>query len=116
MVSARPAGGVRIPAMVTDVTGCTDQNRLGTKLPKALAVALSVHGIGTGSPIQEIKIDRVLSDRTNSRLEDLRIAVKMVRGKRLLGVHAMVVPGSQHGTGSGKKDGSGSSSCGFRMA
>jgi 3-isopropylmalate/(R)-2-methylmalate dehydratase large subunit len=58
-------------------------------------------------PIQEIKIDRVfIGSCTNSRLEDLRIAAKMVRGKKVApGVHAMVVPGSQHVKREAEKEG-----------
>ena len=46
--------------------------------------------------IQDIKIDRVfLGSCTNSRIEDLRAAAEVVKGRRVNGgVYAMVVPGS----------------------
>jgi 3-isopropylmalate/(R)-2-methylmalate dehydratase large subunit len=49
-----------------------------------------------GTPIREIKIDRVfIGSCTNSRIEDLRTAAAIVRGKRVhASVRAMVVPGS----------------------
>jgi 3-isopropylmalate/(R)-2-methylmalate dehydratase large subunit len=50
-----------------------------------------------GMPVQDIKIDRVfIGSCTNSRLEDLRAAARVVKGYRVNSkVRAMVVPGSQ---------------------
>jgi 3-isopropylmalate/(R)-2-methylmalate dehydratase large subunit len=50
-----------------------------------------------GTPIAEIKLDRVfIGSCTNSRIGDLREAADVVRGRRVAhGVSAMVVPGSQ---------------------
>jgi 3-isopropylmalate/(R)-2-methylmalate dehydratase large subunit len=49
-----------------------------------------------GTPVEEIRIDRVfLGSCTNGRLEDLRAAADIVRGRKVAdGVRAMVVPGS----------------------
>ena len=50
-----------------------------------------------GTPIQDIALDRVfLGSCTNSRIEDLRAAAKIVAGQARSPrtVHAMVVPGS----------------------
>ena len=49
-----------------------------------------------GTRIQDIKIDRVfLGSCTNSRIEDLRAAAKIVQGQKVAStVRAMVVPGS----------------------
>jgi 3-isopropylmalate/(R)-2-methylmalate dehydratase large subunit len=49
-----------------------------------------------GTAIQDIPVDRVfIGSCTNSRLDDLRVAAQVVRGKRVSPtVHAMVVPGS----------------------
>ncbi len=58
--------------------------------------ALTYMDLKAGTPIQDIKIDRVfIGSCTNSRIEDLRIAAKYLSGKRIAkSVHAMVVPGS----------------------
>jgi 3-isopropylmalate/(R)-2-methylmalate dehydratase large subunit len=49
-----------------------------------------------GTPMREIRVDRVfLGSCTNSRIEDLRAAAEIVRGKRVHpSVTALVVPGS----------------------
>jgi 3-isopropylmalate/(R)-2-methylmalate dehydratase large subunit len=58
--------------------------------------ALVYMGLEPGTPIREIGIDRVfIGSCTNARLEDLRVAARVVAGKRLAaGVRALVVPGS----------------------
>jgi 3-isopropylmalate/(R)-2-methylmalate dehydratase large subunit len=64
---------------------------------KAVENALRYMGLEPGTPIQEIRIDRVfIGSCTNSRIEDLRIAAKIAQGKKVAShVRAMVVPGSQ---------------------
>jgi 3-isopropylmalate/(R)-2-methylmalate dehydratase large subunit len=58
--------------------------------------ALIYMDLKAGTPIQDIAIDRVfLGSCTNSRIEDLRAAAKVVQGKKIAStVRAMVVPGS----------------------
>ena len=58
--------------------------------------ALQYMALEPGTPMQEIRIDRVfIGSCTNSRIEDLRVAATVVAGKRVdPGVRAMVVPGS----------------------
>jgi 3-isopropylmalate/(R)-2-methylmalate dehydratase large subunit len=53
-------------------------------------------GLDAGTPIQDISIDRVfIGSCTNSRIEDLRAAAKVVKDKKVdESVYAMVVPGS----------------------
>ncbi|HLY50161.1 MAG TPA: 3-isopropylmalate dehydratase large subunit [Solirubrobacteraceae bacterium] len=59
--------------------------------------ALHYMGLEPGTPIEEIRLDRVfIGSCTNSRIGDLRAAAEVVRGRRVAdGVYAMVVPGSQ---------------------
>ena len=58
--------------------------------------ALEYMGLRPGTPIQDVKIDRAfIGSCTNGRLEDLRSAAEILRGRRVVaGVRAMVVPGS----------------------
>jgi 3-isopropylmalate/(R)-2-methylmalate dehydratase large subunit len=58
--------------------------------------ALQYMGLEAGTPIEEIKLDRVfIGSCTNSRIGDLRAAARMVEGKKVnSNVYAMVVPGS----------------------
>jgi 3-isopropylmalate/(R)-2-methylmalate dehydratase large subunit len=58
--------------------------------------ALAYMGLSAGMPLQEITVDRVfLGSCTNGRIEDLRAAAEVVRGRRVSDrVRAMVVPGS----------------------
>jgi 3-isopropylmalate/(R)-2-methylmalate dehydratase large subunit len=59
--------------------------------------ALHYMGLEAGTPISEIKLDRVfIGSCTNSRIGDLRAAAEVVQGRRVAdSVYAMVVPGSQ---------------------
>jgi 3-isopropylmalate/(R)-2-methylmalate dehydratase large subunit len=58
--------------------------------------ALKYMALEPGTPMQEIKLDRVfIGSCTNSRIGDLRAAAKVVEGRKVSGdVYAMVVPGS----------------------
>jgi 3-isopropylmalate/(R)-2-methylmalate dehydratase large subunit len=58
--------------------------------------SLQYMGLKAGTAIQDIGIDRVfLGSCTNSRIEDLRVAAEIVRGRKVADtVKAMVVPGS----------------------
>ena len=59
--------------------------------------ALAYMNLKPGTPVEQIEVDRVfIGSCTNSRIEDLRAAAKVVSGYRVAPtVHAMVVPGSQ---------------------
>jgi 3-isopropylmalate/(R)-2-methylmalate dehydratase large subunit len=58
--------------------------------------ALQYMGLAAGTPIQDIRLDRVfIGSCTNSRIGDLRAAARMVEGRKVASdVYAMVVPGS----------------------
>ena len=89
------------PGMTCDVTESVpypdefakgDQNQ-----KKAAQNALEYMNLEAGTPITEIKIDRVfIGSCTNARLEDLIEASKIINGQKVSEkVRAMVVPGSQ---------------------
>ena len=65
-------------------------------LRNAMEDSLQYMGLKPGQAINEIKIDKVfIGSCTNSRIEDLREAAAVVKGKKVVdGVYAMVVPGS----------------------
>jgi 3-isopropylmalate/(R)-2-methylmalate dehydratase large subunit len=58
--------------------------------------ALAYMGLAAGTPIRDIAIDTVfIGSCTNSRIEDLRAAAAVARGRRVKeGVRTLVVPGS----------------------
>ena len=86
------------PGQVVPITGSVpNPGEMATPEEQATAErALTYMGLEGGTPIQDIPIDRVfLGSCTNARLEDLRAAAGIVRGKRVHpNVRAMVVPGS----------------------
>lgn len=63
---------------------------------KSCQLALEYMDLQAGTPVEEVKIDRVfIGSCTNSRIEDLRAAAEVVKGYRVSdSVGAMVVPGS----------------------
>jgi len=97
------------PGMVTDVTGAvpdpadfpTDDER------RAVSRALEYMGLAPGTRLAGLPIDRVfLGSCTNARIEDLRAAARVVRGRRVAsGVRAMVVPGSQQVRAQAEREG-----------
>jgi len=58
--------------------------------------AIRYMGLLPGTPIREIPVDTIfIGSCTNSRIEDLRLAASVIRGRRVHdGMRAMVVPGS----------------------
>ena len=63
----------------------------------AASRALEYMNLNAGTPMKDIPVDVVfLGSCTNSRIEDLRAAAEIIRGRTLAsGVRMMVVPGSQ---------------------
>jgi 3-isopropylmalate/(R)-2-methylmalate dehydratase large subunit len=62
-----------------------------------VARALQYMGLAARTPIRDIALDKVfIGSCTNSRIEDLRAAAEVVRGRRVAGniKLALVVPGS----------------------
>jgi 3-isopropylmalate/(R)-2-methylmalate dehydratase large subunit len=86
-----PAQVTGVDAAVPDPDAFTDPNDRGSATR-----ALEYMGLRGGTPIVDIPLDRVfIGSCTNSRIEDLRAAARVIRGYRVAGrVRAMVVPGS----------------------
>jgi 3-isopropylmalate/(R)-2-methylmalate dehydratase large subunit len=80
------------PEMVAPVTGEVPQPE-----HEGHERALKYMDLEPGTPISEIKLDRVfIGSCTNSRIGDLRAAAEVVKGNKVHpDIHAMVVPGSQ---------------------
>jgi 3-isopropylmalate/(R)-2-methylmalate dehydratase large subunit len=86
-----PGQGVSLSQSVPDPDQMADENA------KANARrALDYMGLAAGTPMKDIRVDTVfLGSCTNSRLEDLRAAADIVRGRtKDPNVRMMVVPGS----------------------
>jgi len=86
------------PGMVTGVDSTVPDPKTITdeKTRQATERALAYMGLTANMPITDIRIDRVfIGSCTNSRMEDLRLAASLVKGKHIAEtVRAMVVPGS----------------------
>jgi 3-isopropylmalate/(R)-2-methylmalate dehydratase large subunit len=87
------------PEMVTSIDGSVpDPARESDPVRReGIERALRYMGLAPNTPITQIRIDKVfIGSCTNSRIEDLRAAASVVRGKRIAGnvKLAMVVPGS----------------------
>jgi 3-isopropylmalate/(R)-2-methylmalate dehydratase large subunit len=63
---------------------------------RSIERALDYMGLTPGTPLQEVKIDRVfIGSCTNGRIEDLRAVAAIAKGRKVAAwVQAMVVPGS----------------------
>jgi 3-isopropylmalate/(R)-2-methylmalate dehydratase large subunit len=85
------------PAQSTTIDGAVpDPSSLGETKREAAERALSYMALEPGTRIREIRPDTVfIGSCTNSRIEDLRIAADVVRGRTVReGLRALVVPGS----------------------
>jgi 3-isopropylmalate/(R)-2-methylmalate dehydratase large subunit len=99
--------GGEIQPMVTWGTSPEDASPITARVPNPSAVtdvarrdavmrALAYMGLTPGTPLAEVRVDRVfIGSCTNGRIEDLRSAAALVRGRKVAaGVEAWVVPGS----------------------
>ncbi len=86
-----PQDVVAITGAVPDPASQPDPDRRA-----AMERSLAYMGLKAGTPVGQIPLDRVfIGSCTNGRIEDLRAAAAMVRGRRVAPqVQAMVVPGS----------------------
>ncbi|RAH59800.1 3-isopropylmalate dehydratase [Aspergillus piperis CBS 112811] len=87
-----PQDVIPINGVVPGPDDFEDENR---KL--ACKRALEYMGLTAGTPMKDITVDKVfIGSCTNARIEDLRAAAKVVRGKKIASniKRAMVVPGS----------------------
>lgn len=87
------------PEMVTSIDGKVPEPSREADPVKREAIerALQYMGLNPGTPISEVKIDKVfIGSCTNSRIEDLRAAAGVVKGRHIAAnvKLAMVVPGS----------------------
>src|SRR5439155_341717 len=59
--------------------------------------ALAYMGLKAGTPMRDIAVDTVfIGSCTNSRIEDLRVAADVARGRQVKrGVRTLVVPGAE---------------------
>ncbi len=86
-----PEDVVPISGVVPDPASGRDEAKR-----KAIRRALDYMGLAPGTPLSDIAIDKVfIGSCTNGRIEDLRAAAQVARGRKVAdGVQAFVVPGS----------------------
>lgn len=87
------------PEDVVPITGAVpDPETFSTEAKKAAGRRmLQYMGLTAGTPMQDIVVDKVfIGSCTNSRIEDLRAAASVVKGKKIASniKRAMIVPGS----------------------
>jgi 3-isopropylmalate/(R)-2-methylmalate dehydratase large subunit len=87
-----PGQGLPLTASVPDPAAITDEHERS-----AAQRALEYMDLVPGTPLREIRVDTVfLGSCTNGRIEDLRAAAEVLRGRQVAdGVRVLVVPGSE---------------------
>jgi 3-isopropylmalate/(R)-2-methylmalate dehydratase large subunit len=86
-----PSQGVPLSGTVPDPQSYADPNQRA-----AAEQALDYMGLVPGTPLRDIAVDTVfIGSCTNGRIEDLRAAAEVIRGRQVAdGVRMLVVPGS----------------------
>ncbi|HZB18921.1 MAG TPA: 3-isopropylmalate dehydratase large subunit, partial [Blastococcus sp.] len=86
-----PGQGLPIAGTVPDPADFADEGER-----RDVEQALAYMGLEPGKPLREIEVDTVfLGSCTNGRIEDLRVAAELLRGKRIdADTRMLVVPGS----------------------
>jgi 3-isopropylmalate/(R)-2-methylmalate dehydratase large subunit len=86
------------PEAVLPITGSVPSPEEAADEPKRdqMRRMLEYMGLSPGQKLEDIKVDVVfIGSCTNSRIEDIRVAARLVEGRRVAeGVRALVVPGS----------------------
>jgi len=84
-----PQDALPITAHVPDPAAVPDPSRR-----ESMARALAYMGLDPGTPLSDVVVNRVfIGSCTNSRLDDLRAAARVAKGRRAV-VPAWIVPGS----------------------
>ena len=86
------------PGMVVDVTGrIPGVDAVPGMSPQDVESALDYMGLRSGTAIEDIPVDTVFfGSCTNSRMEDLRLAAGILKGRKISNsIRLIVVPGSQ---------------------
>ena len=99
-----PGQGLPISASVPDPAQFADEGDRA-----AAEQALAYMGLTAGTPLSEIKVDTVfLGSCTNGRIEDLRVAAELLRGRHVdPDTRMLVVPGLGGRQGAGRGGGPG---------
>jgi 3-isopropylmalate/(R)-2-methylmalate dehydratase large subunit len=97
------------PGMTADITGRVPYPDAAESDAERQSYrrALEYMDLAPGTPLEGLRVDRVfLGSCTNARLEDLREAAEVVRGRQVdRGVRAMVVPGSRQVKAAAEREG-----------
>ncbi len=97
------------PGQVTSIDSVVpDPSQFASQLDRdAAARALKYMALKPGTPMRDIRVDTVfLGSCTNSRIEDLRSAARILDGRHVAqGMRAMVVPGSMRVKAQAEREG-----------
>ncbi|HEY2095127.1 MAG TPA: 3-isopropylmalate dehydratase large subunit [Pseudonocardia sp.] len=97
-----PGQGLPLSARVPDPREIADENER-----VAAEKALTYMGLTAGTPLREVPVDTVfVGSCTNGRIEDLRAAAAVIKGRKVAdGVRMLVVPGSMRVRFQAEKEG-----------